>query len=223
LFLDASDAALLARFSSTRRPHPLETLGKAPAERSLAVVDGIRLERERLADLRADASLVIDTTDLTVHDLRRRIIELFRPRVGGRAGLSTRVLSFGFKYGVPNDCDMVFDVRFIENPYFVPELKQLSGLDPEVERFVRAEERAVAFFERVSELLALLLPWYELEGKSHFTVGFGCTGGRHRSVAIAEWIAQRLRSGGQQGLEVAHRDMTRFEAEKGGSSKPSVG
>lgn len=213
LFLDASDAALLARFSSTRRPHPLETLGNVGSERSLAVVDGIGLERQRLSELRADASLVIDTTELTVHDLRRRIVELFRPRAGGRAGLSTHLLSFGFKYGVPSDCDMVFDVRFIENPYFVPELSPLSGLDADVERFVRGEARAQAFFERVSGLLELLLPWYEQEGKSHFTVGFGCTGGRHRSVVMAEWVGSWLRASGRTRVEVAHRDLARFEAE----------
>jgi UPF0042 nucleotide-binding protein len=223
LFLDASDAALLSRFSSTRRPHPLETLGHPEAGRSLAVVDGISIERQRLAELRAGASLVIDTTELTVHDLRRRIIDLFRPRVGGLRGLSTRIVSFGFKYGVPSDCDTVFDVRFIENPYFVPALKPLSGLDADVATFVRGEQRAQAFFERVAGLLETLLPWYEQEGKSHFTVGFGCTGGRHRSVALAEWVAGRLRSGWRGHVEVGHRDLARFEAETGRSAVSARG
>jgi UPF0042 nucleotide-binding protein len=217
LFLDASDAALLARFSATRRPHPLETLGNAEVGSSLAIVDGISLERQRLAELRSVASLVIDTTELTVHDLRRRIIDLFRPRVGGRAGLATRLVSFGFKHGVPSDCDTVFDVRFVTNPYFVPELKPQSGLDEAVVAFVKNEARAAAFFEQTVALLALLLPWYQEEGKSHFTVGFGCTGGRHRSVVMAEWVAEALRSKGLGPIEVAHRDLARFEAESGRS------
>jgi RNase adapter protein RapZ len=214
LFLDASDAALLARFSSTRRPHPLRTLSDVESERTLAVVDGIKLERERLQPLRAEASIVIDTSDLTVHELRRRIIDTFRPRLGGASGMATRLLSFGFKYGAPGDCDLVFDVRFMDNPHFIAALRPLSGLDTEIAEFVTGQSRATQFADQVTALLGTLVPWYEEEGKSYLTVGFGCTGGRHRSVATAEWVAGRLRSSLGRAIEVVHRDVLRADAEK---------
>jgi UPF0042 nucleotide-binding protein len=210
LFLDATDAALLARFSSTRRPHPLRTLTHSESERSLMVLDGIQLERERLMPLRAEASLIIDTSELNVHELRRRIVELFGSESGG-TGMVTRLLSFGYRYGLPGDCDLVFDVRFLDNPYFVPELSAGSGLDQPVWAYVRAAPRAEIFKERVSSLLETLIPWYEEEGKSYLTVGFGCTGGRHRSVAMAEWVAERVRGLGAWSIGVAHRDIRRAE------------
>lgn len=213
LFLDASDAALLSRYSATRRPHPLSSLDQG-AQRSLAVLDGIAIERERLAPLRADASVVLDTTELTVHELRRRIVELFRPQTGAVRGMLTRFVSFGFKYGAPADVDTLFDVRFIENPYFVPELSHLSGLDPAVREYVLRASASPQFGEQVTRLLGFLIPEYEREGKSYLTVGFGCTGGRHRSVVMAEWLAERLR--GESGLEIQvnHRDVTRVEREQ---------
>jgi len=217
LFLDASDAALLARFSSTRRPHPLRTLTDSESERSLQVIDGIKLERERLIALRAEATLVIDTSDLNVHELRRRLVEIFRPEASLGTGMVTRLLSFGFKYGVPGDCDLVFDVRFLENPYFVPELRPRSGLDEAVAAHVRAAPRGELFKERVTSLLELLIPWYAEEGKSYLTVGFGCTGGRHRSVAMAEWVAERLRGLAPWSVAVAHRDVRRAETEAAGA------
>lgn len=214
LFLDASDAVLSSRFSSTRRPHPLDTLATAASERSMAVARGIQLERERLAPLRANASLTIDTSELTVHVLRRRIVELFRPRVGEARRMMTRLVSFGFKYGPPGDCDMVFDVRFLKNPYFVPELKPLSGLDAPIAEFVCEIPAARRFVEQAFGMLGWLIPAFEEEGKSYLTVGIGCTGGRHRSVAMVEWIAAKLRESDAAALQVAHRDVGRVDREK---------
>lgn len=206
LFLDASDASLLARFSSTRRPHPLRIVSDRPLP--VAVVDGIRLERERLAPLRAHASLVIDTTDLSVHELRRRVVELFRPRLSGHEGMFTRFVSFGFKHGSPADVDVMFDVRFLDNPYFIDELRPLSGLDQPIVDYLLSLEPARRFVEYAEQMLTFLLPQYDREGKSYLTVGFGCTGGRHRSVALAEILGRRLRDGGFA-VEVAHRDLQR--------------
>ncbi len=214
IFLDASDEAVLRRFSETRRPHPL----LMQRERH-EVIDAIRLERERLAPLRALASLVIDTSGLRVHDLRKRVTGLMRPDVGEHARMQTRVLSFGFKHGLPSDADLVFDVRFLDNPYFVPELRPLTGEDPRVRDFVLASDDARSLLERLVSLLEFLLPRYELEGKSYLTVAIGCTGGQHRSVAIARAIAERLTERGanpedprprterwRSALRVVHRD-----------------
>ncbi len=212
LFLDASDATLLSRYSATRRPHPLR-IAPNEAHHSLAVMDGVHLERERLAPLRAKASAIIDTSNLTVHELRRRIVEMFRPRAADSQHLLTRFVSFGFKYSTPGDVDTMFDVRFIENPYFIPELRPNSGLDAPVKDFVRAAPSAKQFAEHVEALLAFLIPAYEQEGKSYFTVGFGCTGGRHRSVAMAEWVAERLRERCGLAIDVSHRDVQRAERE----------
>lgn len=206
LFLDASDASLLARFSATRRPHPLRVVSDQPLP--VAVIDGIRLERERLAPLRAHSSLVIDTTDLSVHELRRRIVELFRPRLSGHEGMFTRFVSFGFKHGSPADVDVMFDVRFLDNPYFIEMLRPLSGLDRPIVDYVLSLEPAQRFVKYTEQMLTFLLPQYEREGKSYLTVGFGCTGGRHRSVVLAEDLAERLRGQGFA-VEVAHRDLQR--------------
>lgn len=207
LFLDASDAALLARFSGTRRPHPLRAMNPENAQ-SLAVVDGIALERKRLGPLRANASVTIDTTDLSVHDLRRRVLELFRGNK--ETGMLTRFLSFGFKYGSPADVDLMFDVRFIHNPYFIPELRPLSGQSDVVRDFVLP--RATDFLRHTEPLLAYLVPQYEKEGKSYLTVAFGCTGGRHRSVALCEHLAGVLRRSGRE-ITVEHRDIGRVKRE----------
>ncbi len=190
LFLDASDETLLRRFSETRRPHPLSA--QSGHEGALAVLDGVRLERERLAPLRASATRVIDTTNTSVHDLRRMLLEHFGPASGGAPRMVTRVLSFGFKYGTPVDADVVLDVRFLDNPYFVPELKALTGLDPAVARYVLAAPETREFLRRTRDLLEYVMPKYEREGKSYLTIAIGCTGGRHRSVAIAEALARDL-------------------------------
>lgn len=214
LFLDASNEALIRRYNSTRRPHPLSTAVTAgPGGPAGAVLDGIQIERERLAPLRAMASRVLDTTRLSVHDLRRQVVLLFGPGAGKSARMRTRVLSFGFKYGVPVDADLMLDVRFIDNPFFVPELKELSGLDPAVSGYVLARPDAQLFIERALALLEFSLPRYEAEGKSYLTVAIGCTGGRHRSVVIAESLGAAL--GERLGLhiDVSHRDIDEAERE----------
>jgi UPF0042 nucleotide-binding protein len=228
VFLDASDEALLRRFSETRRPHPLSPLvqkapalgggGGGPLDRSAtAVLDGILLERTRLAPLRARATLHIDTTLYSVHELRRRVVGHFGPGNDERVRMATRFLSFGFKYGVPVDADLVFDVRFLENPYFVKELRALSGLDAPVRDHVLGSDEAKQLVAHLRGLLAFSMPRYEREGKSYLTVAFGCTGGRHRSVALAEALAAELRAVTDLPIGVVHRDMAREAA------KPVVG
>lgn len=221
LFLDASDETLLRRFSSTRRPHPLSQRPRATeaqgveSTRATAVLDGIRLERERVALLRASAQKVIDTTGLSVHDLRRRVLDAYGPGVGGQPGMLTRLVSFGFKYGTPVDADLVFDVRFLPNPFFVDHLRPLTGRDPPVRDYVLATEDALVFSQKAIDLLEFVLPRYEREGKSYLTVAIGCTGGRHRSVALAELLARTL--GPKTGLriDVVHRDIDRDIAMSG--------
>jgi UPF0042 nucleotide-binding protein len=214
LFLDASDEALLRRFSETRRPHPLNA---APAEidargGALAVLDGVLLERERLAPLRARATRVIDTTSLSVHDLRRIVLAQLGPASGGAPHMLTRVVSFGFKYGAPSDADLVFDVRFLDNPYFVPELKHTKGTDEACANFVLNLPDAQEFLALTMPLLEFVLPRYEREGKSYLTVAIGCTGGRHRSVTLAERIAAELAGTAGRQIVVSHRDVLRGDA-----------
>lgn len=224
LFLDASDEALLRRFSSTRRPHPLSTAATAGSERAApAVLDGIRIERERLASLRARATIVIDTTRLDVHGLRRRIIEELGPGAGARPRLRPRVVSFGFKYGAPVDADLVLDVRFLRNPYFVEALKERPGTEAEVRDYVLGDPDSTGFLDRAGALLVFSVPRYEREGKSYLTIAVGCTGGRHRSVVIAELLAERL--AGELGLEVevVHRDVDRATLEDRHSEPELIG
>lgn len=206
VFLDASDEAILRRFSETRRPHALAgDLGKGGAA---SVLDGVAIERERLSPLRARATRVIDTTQLSVHELRRTIISHFGPSSNTENRMVTRIVSFGFKYGTPVDADLVFDVRFLENPYFVPALRALPGTDPRVASFVLGLPDTADFFKRLTELLKFVLPKYEREGKSYLTICLGCTGGRHRSVVLAEHLAKAL--GGD--ILVTHRDVQKSEA-----------
>jgi UPF0042 nucleotide-binding protein len=211
IFLDASDDALFRRFSETRRPHPLNADGGDPGSRegAIAVLDGIHLERERLAPLRARATHVIDTTLLSVHELRRTIIQSFGPSSGGAPRMATRILSFGFKYGTPMEADLVLDVRFLENPYFVPALKSLPGTDPAVVKFVLDLPETKEFLERTSALLSYVMPKYEREGKSYLTIAIGCTGGRHRSVVLADVLARTLEPVAEQSITVVHRDVLR--------------
>jgi RNase adapter protein RapZ len=212
LFLDASDEALLKRFSGTRRPHPLSTLGTGGA--ALAVLEGVRLERERLSSLRAMATLVIDTTRLSVHDLRRRILADFGPGAGSGPRMLTRFVSFGFKYGSPVDADLVFDVRFLKNPYFVEELSAHPGTAPEVRDYVMADSETAQLLERLERLLEYCIPRFEREGKAYLTVAFGCTGGRHRSVVVAEAAAAAIQQRLGFELEVVHRDLDRAGREE---------
>jgi UPF0042 nucleotide-binding protein len=190
LFVDASDETILRRFSETRRPHALAmsgTLGSAAS-----VLEGVALERERLAPLRARATRVVDTTNLSVHELRRAILAAFGPASGAVERMTVRVVSFGFKYGAPADADLVFDVRFLKNPYFVPELKRVPGTDARVRDYVMNLPETGELLEKTLSLLEYVVPKYEREGKSYLTIAFGCTGGMHRSVVLAEHVAHAL-------------------------------
>ena len=182
LFLDASDQALVQRFESTRRPHPLQSSGR--------IVDGIQKERARLEEFRAEADQVIDTSNLNVHQLERRIIEFFKQ--DGAAGVRINVLSFGYKYGIPVDADLVLDCRFIPNPHWVPELKPKTGQSPEVSSYVLNQEGVTNAINNYAALLKDISSGYFREGKKYLTLAVGCTGGKHRSVAVAEELAKKL-------------------------------
>jgi UPF0042 nucleotide-binding protein len=194
---------------------------EAGGEGALAVLDGVRAERERLAPLRARATRVIDTTNTSVHDLRRLLVAHFGPASGSVPGMVTRIVSFGFKYGSPVDADVVLDVRFLDNPYFVPALRQLSGTDDAVARYVLGAPGSSEFMDRTRGLLEFVMPKYEREGKSYLTIAIGCTGGRHRSVAIAEALARDLRASLGAQIAVVHRDVERGAAPTPPSQNPS--
>jgi RNase adapter protein RapZ len=200
VFMEASDDALLRRFSETRRPHPL---GRSGDTVRAALAD----ERKRLAPIRAVADVVIDTSRFNVHELRAHVIERFQREATDKTILVSCV-SFGYKQGVPNDADLVFDVRFLPNPHFVPEFRPLTGRHPKVAKYIRSFPQTQEFISRISDLLVYLLPHYIREGKSYLTIGFGCTGGQHRSVMIAEEVAKRLKKAGYN-LKVVHRDSPR--------------
>ncbi|MFP3915268.1 MAG: RNase adapter RapZ [Actinomycetota bacterium] len=198
LFLDADDAVIIRRYEENRRPHPLgyPTIDEA-----------IRAEREMLEPLRESADVVIDTTDLNVHELRDRVVNEFSSEAMQRP-MRVSVRSFGFKHGTPRDADIVFDVRFLPNPHWVPELKPLRGTDPDVADYVLGNPDAAEFVDRVDELVSFLVPRFEAEGKSYVSVAVGCTGGHHRSVAIAEELGRRLEKQGVRAA-VRHRDVDR--------------
>jgi UPF0042 nucleotide-binding protein len=196
IFLEAADSVLLRRFSETRRPHPLGT--KTTVKASLAA------ERQHLRRIRAMADLVIDTSKFNVHELRSHITERFQKQESGN-NILVSCVSFGFKHGVPEDADLVFDVRFLPNPHFVPEFRPLTGRDPKVAKYIRSFPQTKEFISRISKLLVYLLPHYIREGKSYLTISFGCTGGQHRSVMIAEDVSKRLRTAGYR-VKVVHRD-----------------
>jgi len=216
LFFDASDQTLLRRFSESRRPHPLAT--ESGREGALAVLDGVRIERERLAPLRASATRVIDSTDMSVHDLRRILVAHFGPAAGSARRMATRIVSFGFKYGMPVDADVVLDVRFLDNPFFIAELRPLTGLDEPVISHVLSAPETQDFLARARALLEYVLPRYEREGKSYLTIAIGCTGGRHRSVVVAETIARELHVATGLPIAVVHRDTHRGPVSGPGSS-----
>ena len=196
IFLEATDAVLLRRFSETRRPHPF---GKdEPVRTSLAT------ERKALRPIRAIADLVIDTSKFNVHELRAHVTDRFQQKTGGK-NILVSCVSFGFKHGVPEDSDLMFDVRFLPNPHFVPEFQALTGRDPRVAKYIRSFPQTREFISRISELLIYLLPHYIHEGKSYLTISFGCTGGQHRSVMIAEDVSKLLRKAGYR-VKAVHRD-----------------
>jgi UPF0042 nucleotide-binding protein len=196
VFIEASDEALMRRFSETRRPHPLGRDG--------SIAEGIREERRRMAPIRRLADVVIDTTKFNVHELRQFIIDRFQNP--GRRPLLVSVVSFGYRYGIPAEADLVFDVRFLPNPHFVPRLRPFSGKDPRVARYIRSFTQTGEFLRRIESLLLYLIPHYIQEGKSYLTVALGCTGGRHRSVALAEIIKRAVKKKGYS-AKVVHRDL----------------
>jgi RNase adapter protein RapZ len=199
LFLDASEEALIRRFSETRRPHPLSV--------DQPLLTALRNERELLEDVRTLADVVVDTSAMTVHELRSFIQKTF---VGEEtaARMVVSATSFGYKFGVPHDVDLIFDVRFLANPHFVPELKLKVGTDPAVAAYIEKDSETAEFLERLAGFLDYLLPLYEREHKSYLSIGIGCTGGRHRSVYVAEQLARMLQARGLP-VRVSHRDATR--------------
>ena len=199
LFLEASEESLVRRYHETRRRHPLAGEG--------SVLDGIRAERKALSDLREVADRIFDTSALTVHQLKDRLVELYvAPKA--RAGLALSLVSFGFKHGVPFDADLVFDVRFLPNPHFVDALRALDGRDERVRTFVLNHPESKELLRRLEDFLRFVLPCYEREGKAYLTVAIGCTGGRHRSVTVAEEL-KRFLSGIGYAPTVVHRDLQR--------------
>jgi UPF0042 nucleotide-binding protein len=199
LFLEATDDVLVRRFEAVRRGHPLQGDGR--------LIDGIKAERDLLTPLREEADLVLDTSTLSVHQLRAKIEDAF----GSDASTSTRVtvLSFGYKYGIPMDADLVMDLRFLPNPFWIPELKDLTGKDTDVRNYVLSQEGAEEFLDRYHELLRLIGAGYRREGKRYLTLAIGCTGGKHRSVAISEELARRLADEDGMAVKVVHRDLGR--------------
>lgn len=198
LFLDASDQTLVRRFSETRRPHPL-------ARGTTPLIDGIRNERVALSEVKKLADRIIDTSDYTVHDLRQAVERHYSWGGASRPMLVT-IVTFGYKYGVPYELDLMFDLRFLPNPNFVPELKQYTGEDARIREYIMEKPDSGEFLSRLLAFLEYLLPRYRSEGKSYLTIGFGCTGGRHRSVALSLMIAELLRRTGYE-VNVKHRDI----------------
>ena len=199
VFLDARDEVLIRRYSETRRQHPLAVSG--------SVVDGITRERRELAEIKEKADWVIDTSDMTVHQLREEIKKIFE----GFSGDTLKIIvnSFGFGRGLPMESDLVLDVRFLPNPYFVEELKNKDGRDPEVTNWIFSQPTAKKFLEKLEEMLVFLLPLYIREGKQYLTISIGCTGGRHRSVVVAEHISDFLSRNGYTNVQVRHREIAR--------------
>lgn len=199
LFLEATDAALVRRFEQVRRPHPLQGDG--------TLLDGIGSERQRMLGLRESSDIVVDTSDLNIHQLATKISETFSS--AGTPGLQLTVLSFGYKYGLPADADLVADMRFLPNPFWVPALRALSGLDAQVSDYVLAQEGATEFVDRYVLALEPVLAGYQRENKRHATIAIGCTGGKHRSVAIVQRLASLLREQPGVAVSIKHRDLGR--------------
>ena len=199
VFLEASDEDLVNRFKTTRRRHPL-----APADR---VIEGIRKERLMMESLKGDADLIIDSSGMSPHELRERVQDVFAG-TRARSKVQVSLVSFGYKFGLPRDADLVFDVRFLPNPHWIDDLRQLPGTDPRVREFVRAEKAYGEFMRKLRSLLNTAVPGYEAEGKSYLTVAIGCTGGQHRSVVVAEELAEYFRRHGHS-VMVDHRDLGR--------------
>jgi len=200
IFMEAEDAAIIHRFSETRRPHPLGT--------HRSIVKSIGSERDQLAPIRAMADLIVNTSKFTVHELRDFISERFSGGQREESKIMIYVTSFGFRNGVPPDSDLVFDVRFLPNPNYIPKFKDLTGRNPAVARYIRSFPQTVEFIKRITDLLVYLLPHYIREGKSYLTIAFGCTGGQHRSVMMADQIRKNVADAGYK-AKVTHRDIVR--------------
>jgi UPF0042 nucleotide-binding protein len=199
LFLEATDAALVRRFEQVRRPHPLQEDG--------TILDGIVAERGLMLPIREASDLVIDTSDLNIHQLATIVAQSFARE--DAPGLQVTVMSFGYKYGLPTDADMVADMRFLPNPFWIPELRAHTGQDPAVRDYVLAQEGALQFVEDYAGAIAPVLAGYQRENKRHATIAIGCTGGKHRSVAMAHELAERLRDQPGVGVSIKHRDLGR--------------
>lgn len=204
LFLEASDAVLVRRYKESRRQHPLEEDG--------SVLEAIRAERERLQELRGSANIIMDTTEMTVHDLKRHLKDKFADQDLGKH-FTVTVISFGYKYGIPLDADLVMDVRFLPNPNYVEELKNCTGLDNRVVEYLLSYNETKSFLQLYSDLLLFLLPFYIREGKTHLVVAIGCTGGQHRSVALTESLAAQLEADDYH-VFVHHRDLPRAKVDR---------
>jgi RNase adapter protein RapZ len=196
VFIEAGEDALLRRYSETRRPHPF---GK-----ELSVRESVRRERKLMDPIRKLADVVVDTSKFNVHELRHFVNQRFKS--AEKKPMLVSVVSFGYRYGVPTDADLVFDVRFLPNPHFVPRLRKYTGLDPKVRKYIQSFAQTGQFLKRIESLLVYLIPHYIGEGKSYLTIAFGCTGGRHRSVMMSEWLEKALKSHGYT-AKVTHRDI----------------
>lgn len=200
IFLDASTDVLVRRYDDTRRRHPFD-------EDSDSLIDAIERERIFLDPVRVEADMAIDTGDLTIHDLKARVVDAFAEELSDKL-MQTTLMSFGYKHGVPRDADLVFDCRFLANPHWVPELRSSTGLDESVSAYVFSQDVAQAFVEQILSMFKVLLPAYLSEGKAYLTIAFGCTGGKHRSVAMSEFVAKAISADGRE-VRTRHRDIDR--------------
>lgn len=198
IFVDCSEEVLIKRFTETRRPHPLSLKGN--------VIEGIKVERERLVSIKEQSDVVIDTSNFNIHDLRREIVSLIES-LSLEVKLVINLISFGFSKGIPPESSLVFDVRFLPNPYFVSSLKDLSGKDEEVKKYVLESLEGREYFEKVKDFIEYLLPKYQKEGRAYLTISIGCTGGKHRSVAIAEEMYSYLKKNSKYIVRLSHRDI----------------
>lgn len=199
VFLEARDVVLVRRFSESRRPHPLLP--------NLPVLEGVRFEKERLDEIRRHADWIVDTSDLTIHELRDLLSRHFIKDTSSRR-LTISLVTFGYKFGVPYDIDLLFDVRFLRNPFFVPELKSLTGEDPRVRRYVLNDPDTTGLLQHLEQLFKFLIPLFERERRSYLNIGIGCTGGRHRSIVIAGLLQEKLSASGYH-VTLSHRDMSK--------------
>jgi UPF0042 nucleotide-binding protein len=200
IFLEASDEVLARRYSETRRPHPMQ--------KDLPILEAIRAERDALTEVKSLANMVLDTSQFSVHELKAEVLRRFQLDGGQEVSLLITIISFGFKFSPPYNMDLLFDVRFLPNPHFVPELRPKTGCDPEINEYLRQQPEYEEFYRRLYDFVSYLIPQYKKEMKSYLTIGIGCTGGRHRSVAVAQRLGEDLEKEGNN-VEIVHRDYRR--------------